>query len=65
MEHVHHSTPTAGLEAILGDMPLDLHTQCVVAWVAYRVWGQNQNRWDGMALGTAALGATSSGAISS
>ncbi len=41
MAHVCHSTPTAGLEVILGVMPLDLHTQCVAAWVAYRVQGQS------------------------
>ena len=52
MAHVHHSTPTAGLEAILGIMPFDLHTQCVVVQMACKIQGQNrgQNRgkWDGI-----------------
>ncbi len=63
MAHVHRSTPTVGLEAILGDMPLDLHTQCVAVWVACRVRGRNQDRWDGIGCGH--LRATFSGAISS
>ena len=51
MAHICHSTPTAGLEAILGVMPLNLHTQCVAVWAACRVWGQNQDRWDGIGHG--------------
>ncbi len=51
MAHVHHSTPTAGLEAILGIMPLNLHTQSVVVWAACRIQGQNQDRWDGIGHG--------------
>ncbi len=51
MAHVRRSTPTAGLEVILGVMPLDLHTQCVVALAVYRVWGRNQSRWDGIERG--------------
>ena len=51
MAHVQCSTPTAGLEAILGVVPLDLHTQCVAAQAAYRIRGQNQDRWDGIGRG--------------
>ncbi len=51
MAHVQRSTPTAGLEAILGVMPLDLHTQCVVARAVYRIRGWNQDRWDGIGCG--------------
>ncbi len=51
MAHVCCSIPTAGLEAILGVMPLDLHSQCVTVRAAYRVQGQNQNRWDGIGRG--------------
>ncbi len=48
MTHVRRSTPTAGLEVILGVMPLDLHTQCVAAGAAYRIRGWNRDRWDGI-----------------
>ncbi len=51
MAHVCRSTPTAGLEAILGVMLLDLHTHCVVVWAACRIRGQNQDRWDGIGCG--------------
>ena len=51
MAHVRHSTPTAGLEAILDIMPLDLHTQCVVVRAAYRIRGRNRDRWDGIGHG--------------
>ncbi len=43
MAHGRHSTPTSGLEAILGVMPLNLLTQCVVVQVACRIQGQNQD----------------------
>ncbi len=48
MAHVCHYTPSAGVEVILGIMLLDLHTQCMAVQVACRVWGQNQDRWDGI-----------------
>ncbi len=51
MAHICRSTPTAGLEAILGIMPLDLHTQCVATQAACRIRGQNQDRWDGIGCG--------------
>ncbi len=51
MAHVHCSTPTAGLEVILGIMPLDLQAQCMAAQAACRVQGQNQSRWDGIGRG--------------
>ena len=51
MAHVLRSTPTAGLEVILGIMLLDLHTQCEEVWAACRVQGRNQDRWDGIGHG--------------
>ncbi len=47
MAHVHHSTSTAGFEAILDIMPLDLFPQGVAVQAAFRIWGRNQ-RWDGI-----------------
>ncbi len=44
--YVCYSTPTAGLEVILGIMLLDLHTQCVAVQVACRIQGQNWDKWD-------------------
>ncbi len=41
MAHVRHSTPTAGLEAILDMMPLELFTQCTAVQAVLRVWGRN------------------------
>ncbi len=51
MAHIRRSTPTAGLEVILGIMPLDLHTQCEVVQAACRIWGQNRDKWDGIGRG--------------
>ncbi len=51
MACVCHSTPTAGLEVILGVMLLDPHTQCMATQVACRIWGQNRDRWDGIGCG--------------
>ncbi len=48
MAHMHHSTPTAGLEAILNIMPLDLFAQCMAVQAAFRIWGRNLFRWDGI-----------------
>ncbi len=49
--NVRHSIPTAGLEAILGVMLLDLHTQCVVTQGRCRIWSRNRDRWDGIGCG--------------
>ncbi len=48
MAHVHCSTLTAGLEAGLDVMPLDLSPRCTAVQVACRVQGRNQSRWDGI-----------------
>ncbi len=48
MAHVHRSTPTAGLEAILDVMPLDLYAQSAAVQVVLRVQGRNQSGWDGI-----------------
>ncbi len=42
MAHVHHSTPTAGLEAILDVMPFDLFTQHAAVDLFYDRW---KMRW--------------------
>ncbi len=47
MAHVRRSTPTAGLEAILGVMPLDQHTQCVAVQAACRIRGRNRDKCHG------------------
>ena len=36
MTHMCHSTPTAGLEAALDVMPLNLHAQCVAVQAVLR-----------------------------
>ncbi len=51
MVHVQRSTPTAGLEAILDVMLLDLHAQCAAVKAVLRVWDGNQRSWDGISLG--------------
>ncbi len=48
MAHVHRSTPTAGLEAVLGVMPLDLLAQCMAAQAAFRIRGRNWSNLDGI-----------------
>ncbi len=48
MAHVRHSTPTAGLEAILDVMLLDLFAQCVAVQVVLRVQDKNQHSWEGI-----------------
>ncbi len=48
MNHVHHSTPTAGLEAALDVMPFDLYAQCVAVQAVLRVQSRNQSSWDGI-----------------
>ncbi len=46
MAHICCSTPTAGLEAILDVMLLDLFAQCEAVQVVLRVQGRNQSSWD-------------------
>ncbi len=48
MVHARHSTPTAGLEAILDVMLLDLFMQCAVVQMVLRVGGRNQHSWAGI-----------------
>ena len=48
MAHMCCSSPTAGLEAILDAMLLDLIAQCVAVQTVLRVWGRNQSSWDGI-----------------
>ncbi len=48
MAHVHRSTPTTGVDAILDVMPLDLFVQSVAVQAVCRVQGKNQSRWNGI-----------------
>ncbi len=48
LTHVHHSTPTARLEAALDVMPLDLYVQCVAVQAVLRVRSRNQSSWGGI-----------------
>ena len=46
------STPTLGLEAILGFLPLDLQAQLEATKAATRITGRNPSRWDGIGNGS-------------
>ena len=48
MGHFLRSTPTKGLEVILGLPPLHLHLRTVAAMAALRIRGRNRVRWDGL-----------------
>ncbi len=45
------TTPTAGLEAILDLMPLELHALSTACNTAFRIREQNQKQWDGVGEG--------------
>ncbi len=51
MAHVRRSTPTAGMEAALDMMPLDLYAQCAAVKATIRIWGRNSSYWDGIGCG--------------
>ncbi len=51
MTHICCSTPTAGLEAALDVMPLNLYAQCIAVQAVLRVWSRNKSSWDGIGLG--------------
>ncbi len=51
MTHVCHSTPTAGPEAALDVMSLDLYVQCKAVQAVLRVRSRNQSSWDGIGCG--------------
>ena len=48
MTHVRCSTPTAGLEAALDVMLLNLYVQCIAVQAVLRVQSRNQSSWDGI-----------------
>ncbi len=49
--NVHWSTPTAGMEAALDMMLLDLHAQWAAVQVIIQIWGRNHSCWDGIGHG--------------
>ncbi len=51
MIHVCHSIPTAGLEAALDMILLNLYAQCVAVQAVLRVQSRNQSSWDGVSCG--------------
>ncbi len=51
MAHVRRSTPTAGMEAVLDMMPLDLHAQYAAIKAIIRIRGGNRSCWDGIGCG--------------
>ncbi len=52
MSHICCTTPTAGLEALMDAVPLDLYVQCLGAQVLFRLQGRNSVRWDGVGVGS-------------
>ncbi len=51
MTNMRQTTPTRGVEAIVGLMPLDLHIKSVETRTTLRVMGRNHPNWDGIGRG--------------